>query len=103
MAGPALARGASTWVVPWADGTPRPPISMLNALAGQVISNSAVVPVGANGRIDVFNGAGRRPVRVRTAGPTLRTHHVIGGFPRARVRRSRTSRVEGLCGLPRRP
>jgi len=59
---------AGTFLVLWADGTPRPPISMLNALAGQVISNSAVVPVGADGKIDVYNSAGSTHVVVDVQG-----------------------------------
>ncbi|HEY4025220.1 MAG TPA: hypothetical protein VGO86_02225, partial [Candidatus Dormibacteraeota bacterium] len=59
---------AGTFLVLWADGTPRPPISMLNALAGQTISNSAVVPVGADGKIDVYNAAGSTQVVINVQG-----------------------------------
>ncbi|MEV0390674.1 trypsin-like serine protease [Nonomuraea sp. NPDC050643] len=45
------------------EGAPRPPLSMLNATANQIISNTAVVPVPAGGKIAVYsNGAGAHVV-----------------------------------------
>ena len=41
-----------------ADGAARPPVSNLNFAAGEAVANLAVVPVGADGRIDVFDGGG---------------------------------------------
>jgi hypothetical protein len=35
-------------------GQPRPNASILNAFQGQVVSNSALVPAGVNGAIDIF-------------------------------------------------
>jgi hypothetical protein len=40
------------------DGQPSPPtVTMLNAPAGKTISNSAVVPIGANGKIAVYTSS----------------------------------------------
>lgn len=35
-------------------GQPRPNASILNAFEGQVVTNSAIIPAGANGAIDVY-------------------------------------------------
>ncbi|GAA2859831.1 trypsin-like serine protease [Nonomuraea rubra] len=37
------------------EGAPRPPLSTVNATANQIISNTAVVPVPAGGRISVYS------------------------------------------------
>jgi hypothetical protein len=39
----------------WPAGTPRPvDVSQLNAFQGQTVSNSAVVPAGPGGAVDLF-------------------------------------------------
>ncbi|MBL8179051.1 MAG: putative Ig domain-containing protein, partial [Bryobacterales bacterium] len=38
----------------WPTGQPRPNASVLNAFQGQNVTNSAIVPAGANGSIDIF-------------------------------------------------
>ena len=45
-------------ITAFADGASRPNASNLNFLAGQTIPNLVVVPVGVNGRIQLFNGSG---------------------------------------------
>ena len=40
------------------DGGSRPTASNLDFGAGQVIANAVIVPVGADGKIDVYNGSG---------------------------------------------
>src|SRR5207302_1736048 len=40
----------------WPDGITRPNTSNLNFVAGETIPNLVVVPVGSDGKIDVFNG-----------------------------------------------
>ncbi len=42
------------FVTAWAAGAPRPFTSNVNALAGEVVANAAVVPVDAQGRIQVL-------------------------------------------------
>ncbi|TDE47921.1 trypsin-like serine protease [Nonomuraea mesophila] len=46
---------AATYLTLLPDGAPRPPVSMVNATANQVISNTAVVPVPASGKIAVYS------------------------------------------------
>ncbi|MFG1948661.1 S1 family peptidase [Nonomuraea sp. NPDC048826] len=46
---------ASTYLTLMPEGAPRPPLSMLNARGNQVISNTAVVPVPASGKIAVYS------------------------------------------------
>jgi GH25 family lysozyme M1 (1,4-beta-N-acetylmuramidase) len=50
---------ASSFVTVYADGQARPITSNLDFTAGQTIPNLVVVPVGANGKIDFYNSAGR--------------------------------------------
>ena len=40
-----------------ANGTPRPSVSSLNFATGATVANLAVIPVGADGRLNVFNGS----------------------------------------------
>jgi glucose/arabinose dehydrogenase len=42
----------------WAAGAPRPPTANVNATAGAVVSNLAVVPLDSEGRMQVFAHAG---------------------------------------------
>ncbi|MFC6367199.1 S1 family peptidase, partial [Nonomuraea thailandensis] len=55
----AIAGTLPTFLTLLPDGAPRPPLSMVNASAGQIISNTAVVPVPASGKLAVYsNGPG---------------------------------------------
>jgi hypothetical protein len=47
---------ASGFATVWPDGVTKPTTSNLNFVAGQTIPNLVVVPVGADGKIDLFNG-----------------------------------------------
>jgi len=38
----------------WPTGQPRPNASVLNAFQGQTVTNSAIIPAGTNGGIDIF-------------------------------------------------
>ena len=42
----------------YADGAARPTASNLNFVPGQTVPNLVVVPVGANGKVDLYNGSG---------------------------------------------
>ena len=46
------------YVTVYGDGTPRPTASNLNFVAGQTIPNLVIAPVGANGKVALFNGSG---------------------------------------------
>ena len=48
---------AGGFVTAYGDGTTRPTASNLNFVAGQVVPNLVVAPVGANGRVDLYNGS----------------------------------------------
>jgi hypothetical protein len=48
----------STFVTAWPTGAPRPTASNLNVAPGRTNANSVMAPVGANGRISLFNFAG---------------------------------------------
>jgi hypothetical protein len=47
-----------TFLTAYADGTQRPLASNLDVAPGNVVANRVIVPVGADGRIDVYNLAG---------------------------------------------
>jgi subtilase family serine protease len=49
---------ASSFLTAYPDGTPTPVASNVNFVAGQTIPNLVTVPVGANGKIDIFNRFG---------------------------------------------
>jgi hypothetical protein len=49
-----LPTGFLTYVSMWPTGTILPLVSTLNGYKGQAVANAAVVPVGANGAINVF-------------------------------------------------
>jgi hypothetical protein len=53
----AVAPRAAGHLQVWPAGVPRPATSSLNFAAGQDISTTLVVPVGAGGRIQVFNAS----------------------------------------------
>ena len=46
------------WQMPfltaYPTGQPRPNASILNAFEGQIVTNSAIIPAGSNGAIDVY-------------------------------------------------
>ena len=47
----------SGFVTAYPDGSVRPTASNLNFIAGQTIPNLVVVPVGADGKISLYNGS----------------------------------------------
>jgi hypothetical protein len=60
---------AGTALALWPDGQPKPSISNINVPAGSPnLSNHAVVAVGANGKVDLYNQAGSVHVAVEVAG-----------------------------------
>ncbi|GAA3435223.1 hypothetical protein GCM10018954_048290 [Kutzneria kofuensis] len=78
------------------SGTPLPNVSNLNFAAGDTVANSVLVPVGPDGRIDLYNRFGRVDVVVDISG-------YYTGTRRARCRRaastSRRTRRPG-CWTP---
>jgi hypothetical protein len=59
---------ATTFIRAYADGTPPPQTSSLNTNSGLTKGNLAVVGVGANGRIDLYNNAGTVNLTVDVVG-----------------------------------
>lgn len=64
----ALAGASPTYLTVWPTGASRPNVSSLNADAGQTIPNLVTVPVGADGKVSVFNAAGSTHVIFDIAG-----------------------------------
>ncbi|HSY15438.1 MAG TPA: hypothetical protein VK816_05585 [Jatrophihabitantaceae bacterium] len=60
------------YVTAWGEGSSMPSSSNLNFTAGSTVANLVVVPIGADGRVDLFNGA--------TAGYTQVVADVSGYF-----------------------
>ena len=50
----ALPTAAPAFVTAYPGGTPRPPTSTVNTATQRVVANSAIVPLGADGTLDVF-------------------------------------------------
>lgn len=50
------------WIAAEPDGAGVPGTSILNYGAGQTLSNTVIVPVAADGRIELYNGGGATPV-----------------------------------------
>jgi hypothetical protein len=48
---------ASGYLTAWADGSTRPATSNLNFGVGQTIAGLSFVPVGSNGKVDIYNGS----------------------------------------------
>jgi hypothetical protein len=75
----AVSPSAGTYLTLWADGISRPAVSTVNAPASTTISNSAVVPVGANGKVALYNYAGNVHVTVDVQGYFRDTAGGAGG------------------------
>ena len=59
---------ASSYLTVWPKGAARPTASNLNFVAGQVVPNFVQVPVSSDGKVSVFNLAGRADVVFDVAG-----------------------------------
>jgi hypothetical protein len=59
---------APSYLTVFPDGVSRPFASNLNFTAGQVVPNRVIVPLGANGSVDIFNLAGNVDVVVHVGG-----------------------------------
>lgn len=51
----ALPTDAPAFVTAYPGGAPRPPTSTVNTVPGRVVANSAIVPLGADGTLDLFS------------------------------------------------
>jgi hypothetical protein len=63
-----LAPTEATFSILWPDGTTKPGVTMVSAGKGEQISNFAVVKVGTNGKIALWNNSGKTDVVVEVHG-----------------------------------
>ncbi len=71
-----------SYITTWADGTPQPTASSLNPEAGVIDSNLVVVPIGADGNVNLYNAFGRLDLVADIAGwfdntPTPTSGHLV--------------------------
>jgi PQQ-like domain len=59
---------ASSFLTVWPTGTTRPTASNLNWVAGQTVPNRVIVPIGAGGKVSVYNASGAADVIVDVSG-----------------------------------
>ncbi|MEU6206248.1 hypothetical protein ABZ814_22005 [Micromonospora musae] len=64
----AISSTGNTHLTVFPDQTNRPVASSLNASPGQVLSNSVVVKVGANGKLAVYNNSGNTNIKLDVQG-----------------------------------
>jgi hypothetical protein len=50
--------GAAGYLIVYPGGTTRPTVSNLNFAKGQTVPNLVVAPVGADGKVNIYNGSG---------------------------------------------
>jgi alpha-tubulin suppressor-like RCC1 family protein len=110
---------ASGHLVVWPAGSARPATSNLNFAAGQSIANTVIVPVGTDGRVQVFNAAAAGVAVVvdltgYVRGGSATKPGTVVAVPAARIADGRTAlqigavpavgtaavRVTGLAGIP---
>jgi hypothetical protein len=73
---------ANSYLITYADGTTRPAVSGLQFTTAGALSNMSIIPVAANGKIDIFNNAGSTDVigdvvGYFTTGTTGQKYHSI--------------------------
>jgi len=110
---------AGGYITAYPSGGSRPTTSSVNFTAGQTVANMAVVPVGADGTIELYNGSGGTAalvadvsgyfITVNAQGYTaasparlLDTRNGTGGYPYATVRAGTPARLQiaGVDGIP---
>ncbi|MGN9914074.1 S1 family peptidase [Phytohabitans sp. LJ34] len=70
----------ATYLTLFPEGTSRPiPLSMVNTAPGQVISNTAVVPLRAGGKLSVYNASGNTHITVDVQGYYTAPFGTTGG------------------------
>jgi hypothetical protein len=69
----------ATWAVLWPDGQTRPGTTMISAGAGEQISNIAVVKLGPQGKVSVYNAAGKTHMVAEVQGYFTGAQGTAGG------------------------
>src|SRR5439155_6867782 len=59
---------AASYLTAWPDGPARPTVSDLNWVAGSTVPNLAIIKLGANGKLDLYNAAGSTDVIIDVTG-----------------------------------
>nr|MDT0663207.1 hypothetical protein [Micromonospora sp. DSM 115978] len=59
---------AGTYLTIWPEDSPQPPVSMINAAGGTIVSGTAVVPVGPSGLLNVRNNSGNTHIAIDVHG-----------------------------------
>jgi hypothetical protein len=102
---------AGGYLTAYPSGTPRPSTSSLNFSAGQTVADLAVVPVGPDGTIELYNGSGgtaaliadvsgyftaaaAQEYRGTTPDRMLDTRDGTGGYPYSTVRQGTPVRLK---------
>lgn len=75
----ALGPTESTFLELWPDGQPRPVLTHLSVGAGEDLSDMAVVEVGDNGKVDVYNNSGKTNIVVEVQGYFKSSQGSTGG------------------------
>lgn len=89
-----LSATAATYAVAWPDGTTRPAQTHVSVATGEDLSDMATVEVGANGKMDIYNYAGKATLVVEVQGYFKSAQGSTGGgfvaVPVARLIDTRT-------------
>ena len=99
---------ADTFVTLWPSGQTRPTVSSLNVKAGRTVANLVTVPVGADGKVRLYNHAGQSDVIVDFVGSYQRnTGDQFAATAPTRLSDTtlaggaiRTIKVTGAAGVP---
>ncbi len=51
--------GDNGWIAAYPDGTTRPEVSNVSFTGGQTYASTVIVPVGSDGKIDIYNGSAK--------------------------------------------
>jgi hypothetical protein len=94
---------AGGYITAWPSGTARPTVSSLNFSKGWVGANLITVPIGSNGKVDLFNSSGNTDLLADVQGWYASSDHVasashgVGGsyFPQQTPVRILDTRVDG--------
>jgi len=70
---------ATTFAELWPDGATRPNVTSISAAAGEQISNTAVVKPGSDGKLSLYNNAGKTDVVVEVQGYFKAEQGTAGG------------------------
>jgi hypothetical protein len=97
----AVAPTAGSFLKVYPDGISSPATSNLDFSAGQTTANMALVPIGADGSIDIYNNAGNVDILVDIAG--FYAQGATGTFTSVapqRILDTRTGFINGTSGTP---